>query len=173
MTLRRAAGLEVKQGAVASYVHNQVIEGLGKIGVLVALESSGKADELSALGRKLAMHVAAANPQALDSSGLDPSVVAREREILSEKAKAQGKPANVVDKIVESGLKTFYKEVCFVDQAYIYEPNKSVAQAVKEAEGAVGGPIRIVDYVRYALGEGIDRKDSDFAGEVAAAAGKH
>jgi elongation factor Ts len=161
MTLRRAAGLEVKQGAVASYVHNQVIEGLGKIGVLVALESSGKADELAALGRKLAMHVAAANPQALDSSGLDPSVVARERDVLSEKAKAQGKPANVVEKIVESGLKTFYKEVCFVDQAYIHEPNKSVAQAVKEAEGAAGGPIRIAGYARYALGEGVDRKDSD------------
>jgi len=172
LTLRRAAGLEVKQGAVASYVHNQVIEGLGKIGVLVALESSGKSDELTALGRKLAMHVAAANPQALDSSGLDPSVVARERDVLSEKAKAQGKPANVVEKIVESGLKTFYKDVCFVDQAYIHEPNKSVAQAVKEAEGAAGGPIRIAGYVRYALGEGVDRKDSDFAGDVAAAAGK-
>ncbi len=172
MTLRRAAGLEVGRGVVASYVHNQVIDGLGKIGVLVALESAGKADELQALGRKLAMHVAAANPQALEPARLDPSVVARERAVLSDKAKAQGKPANVVDKIVESGLKTFYKEVCLVDQAYIHEPNKSVAQAVKEAEDAAGGAIRIAGYVRYALGEGIDRQGPDFAGDVAAAAGK-
>ena len=117
MNLRRAAVLAAKQGVVASYMHNQVSEGLGKIGVLVALESSGKCDELLALGRKLAMHVAAANPQALDASGLDPTVVAREREVLAEKFKAQGKPANVIEKIVESGLKTFYKEVCLDDQA--------------------------------------------------------
>jgi elongation factor Ts len=154
-------------------VHNQVSEGLGKIGVLVALESSGKSDELNALGRKLAMHVAAANPQALDASGLDPAVVDREREVLAEKFKAQGKPANVIEKIVDSGLKTFYKEVCLLDQPFVHEPNKSVAQAVKEAEGAVGGPIRIGGYVRFALGEGIEKPDSDFAADVAAAAKKH
>jgi elongation factor Ts len=173
MSLRRAALLAAKQGVVASYVHNQVSEGLGKIGVLVALESSGKSDELLALGRKLAMHVAAANPQALDASGLDPAVVNREREVLAEKFKAQGKPANVIEKIVESGLKTFYKEVCLIDQAFVHEPNKSVAQAVKEAEGAAGGPIRIGGYVRFALGEGIEKQESDFAAEVAAAAGRH
>jgi elongation factor Ts len=173
MSLRRAAVLAAKQGVVASYVHNQVSEGLGKIGVLVALESSGKSDELNALGRKLAMHVAAANPQALDASGLDPAVVNREREVLAEKFRAQGKPANMIDKIVESGLNTFYKEVCLVDQAFVHEPNKSVAQAVKEAEGAAGGAIRIGGYVRFALGEGIEKQESDFAAEVAAAAGKH
>jgi elongation factor Ts len=173
MSLRRAASLAANQGVVASYVHNQISEGLGKIGVIVALESSGKADELSALGRKLAMHVAAANPQALDAAGLDPAVVARERDVLAEKFKAQGKPANVIDKIVESGLKTFYKEVCLLDQAYVHEPNKSVAQALKEAEGAAGAPIKIGGYVRYALGEGIDKQESDFAAEVAAAAGRH
>jgi len=173
MSLRRAGLLAAKQGVVASYVHNQVSEGLGKIGVLVALESSGKSDELLALGRKLAMHVAAANPQALDASGLDPAVVNREREVLAEKFKAQGKPANVIEKIVESGLKTFYKEVCLIDQAFVHEPNKSVAQAVKEAEGAAGGPIRIGGYVRFALGEGIEKQESDFAAEVAAAAGRH
>jgi len=161
MTLRRAAALSVGQGVVASYVHNQVIEGLGKIGVLVALESGGGADELNSLGRKLAMHVAAANPQALDASGLDPSLIARERDVLGEKAKAQGKAANVVDKIVESGLKTFYKEVCLVDQPFIHEPNKTVAQAVKEAEGKAGSAIKIAGYVRYALGEGIDKAASD------------
>jgi len=173
MSLRRAALLAAKQGVVASYVHNQVSEGLGKIGVLVALESSGKSDELLALGRKLAMHVAAANPQALDASGLDPAVVKRKREVLAEKFKAQGKPANVIEKIVESGLRTFYKEVCLIDQAFVHEPNKSVAQAVKEAEGAAGGPIRIGGYVRFALGEGIEKQESDFAAEVAAAAGRH
>jgi elongation factor Ts len=173
MSLRRAASLAAGQGVVASYMHNQISEGLGKIGVIVALESSGKADELSALGRKLAMHVAAANPQALDAAGLDPALVARERDVLAEKFKAQGKPANVIDKIVESGLKTFYKEVCLLDQAYVHEPNKSVAQALKEAEGAAGAPIKIGGYVRYALGEGIDKQESDFAAEVAAAAGRH
>jgi len=157
MGLRRAALLAAKQGVVANYMHNQVSAGLGKIGVLVALESSGKSDELNALGRKLAMHVAAANPQAIDASGLDPAVVNREREVLAEKFKVQGKPANMIDKIVESGLKTFYKEVCLLDQAYVHDPKKSVAQAVKEAEGAAGGPIRIGGYVRFALGEGIEK----------------
>jgi len=173
MSLRRAAVLSAKQGVVASYMHNQVSEGLGKIGVLVALESSGKSDELHALGRKLAMHVAAANPQAIDSSSLDPAVVDRERDVLAEKFKAQGKPANVIEKIVESGLKTFYKEVCLLDQPYVHDPGKSVAQALKEAEGAAGGAIRIGGYVRFALGEGIDKPDADFAGDVAAAAKKH
>jgi elongation factor Ts len=172
ITLRRAAQVAASSGVVASYVHNAAAPSLGKIGVLVALESSGNADELSALGRMIAMHVAAANPQALDSTGLDPAVVAREREVLADKAKQQGKPANVIEKIVESGLKTFYKEVCLVDQAYIHDPAKTVAQAVKEAEGGAGGTIKIAGFVRYALGEGIDRPDSDFGGEVAAMAGQ-
>ncbi len=107
----------------------------------------------------VAMHVAAANPQAIDPSGLDPELVRREKDVLADKAKAQGKPANVIDKIVESGLKTFYKEVCLLDQAFIHEPDKSVAQAVKEAEGKVGAPIKITGYVRYALGEGIEKQD--------------
>jgi elongation factor Ts len=168
MTLRRASPLSVGTGVIASYVHNSVEEGLGKIGVLVALESIGKADELKRFGRMVAMHVAASNPQALDASGLDADVVRREKEVLADKYKAQGKPANVVDKIVESGLKTFYKEVCLLDQAYIHEPDKSVSQAIKEAEGKVGGPIKVTGFVRYALGEGIDRPESDFGGEVAA-----
>jgi len=172
MTLRRAAQLAVGQGVVASYVHNSVMDGLGKIGVLVALESAGKADELKAFGRMVAMHVAASNPQALDPSGLDQATIQREKDVLADKAKAQGKPANVIDKIVESGLKTFYKEVCLVEQVYVHDPAKSVAQAVKEAEGKAGGPIRIAGYVRFALGEGIDRQGPDFAAEVAAVAGQ-
>jgi elongation factor Ts len=172
MTLRRAAELKVGRGAVGHYVHNAVIEGLGKIGVIVALESTGKTDEVAALGRMIAMHVAATNPQAIDASGLDPAVVQRERDVLAEKSKAQGKPANVIEKIVESGLKSFYKEVCLLDQPYIHDPSKSVAQALKEADAKAGAPIKITGYVRYALGEGIDRQDTDFAAEVAAAAGK-
>lgn len=172
MTLRRAAMLSVGQGAIGAYVHNSVSEGLGKIGVLVALESAGKADELASLGRMVAMHVAATNPQAVDPSGLDPAVVAREKDVLADKFKAQGKPANVIDKIVESGLKTYYKEVCLLEQPFVHDPAKTVAQALKEAEGKVGAPIKVTGFVRYALGEGIERNETDFAAEVAAAAGQ-
>src|SRR4051812_30127658 len=122
MTLRRAAALSVSKGVVGSYMHNSVTDGLGKIGVIVGLESAGKTDELAALGRMVAMHVAAANPQAVDAAGLDASVAAREKDVLADKAKASGKPANVIEKIVESGLKTYYKEVCLLDQAYIHDP---------------------------------------------------
>jgi elongation factor Ts len=172
MTLRRAAVLEVGQGVVSSYVHNAVTDGLGKMGVIVALESAGKADELAPLGRQLAMHVAAANPLALDPAGLDPQIVKREKDVLADKYRQQGKPENVIEKIVESGLKTFYKEVCLLEQAFIHDSGKSVAQAVKEAEGKIGAPVKITGFVRYALGEGIDRQESDFAAEVAAAGGK-
>ncbi|MFT4279134.1 MAG: translation elongation factor Ts [Rhodopseudomonas sp.] len=173
MTLRRAAALEVPQGVVVSYIHNAVIDGAGKMGVIVALESAGKADELAVLGRQLAMHVAAANPQALDPSSLDQAVVQREREVMADKYRQQGKPENMIEKIVENGLKTYYKEVCLLEQAYIHdEKGKSVAQAVKEAEGKVGAPIKITGFVRYALGEGIEKQTSDFAAEVAAASGQ-
>ena len=171
-TLRRAAALEVSEGVVSSYVHGAVIEGAGKLGVIVALESPGKTDELAALGRQLAMHVAAANPQAIDAAGLDPEVVKREKDVLADKYRQQGKPENVIEKIVESGLKTYYKEVCLLEQAFIHDTGKSVAQAVKEAEGKVGGPVKIAGFVRYALGEGIEKQESDFAAEVAAASGK-
>ncbi|MBV6488320.1 MAG: elongation factor Ts [Pseudorhodoplanes sp.] len=170
MTLRRAAGVSVAKGAIGSYVHNSVSDGLGKIGVLVALESTGNAAELTALGRLLAMHVAAANPQAVEAAGLDPMVVRREKDVLADKYRQQGKPENVIEKIVESGLKTFYKEVCLLEQAYIHEPDKSVAQALKAAEGKVGAPVKIAGFVRFALGEGIEKQESDFAAEVAAAA---
>ena len=157
MSLRRAAELSVGKGAIGSYVHNSVSDGLGRIGVLVALESTGKGDELKAFGRMVAMHVASANPQAIDPSGLDAAAIEREKAVLSEKAKAQGKPANVIDKIVESGLKTFYKEVCLIDQGFIFDDKKSVAQAVKEAEAKAGAPIKVAGFVRFALGEGIER----------------
>jgi len=172
MTLRRAASLEVGKGAVSSYVHNAVIEGAGKIGVIVALESTGKTDELVQLGRQIAMHVAAANPLALDPAGLDPQLVRREKDVLADKYRQQGKPENVIEKIVESGLKTYYKEVCLLEQAFIHDTGKSVAQALKEAEGKIGAGVKITGFVRYALGEGIERQESDFAAEVAAASGK-
>lgn len=169
MTARRVAELSVGSGVVGSYLHSAIGDGLGKIGVLVALESTGKADELAALGRQIAMHVAAANPQALDASGLDPAVLEREKAVLADKN--AGKPANVIEKIVESGLKTYYKEVCLLEQAFIHDASKTVAQAVKEAAGKVGAPVELKGFIRYALGEGIEKQESDFAAEVAAASG--
>lgn len=170
MSVRRTATLEVPSGVVGSYMHNQVAPGLGKIGVLVALESSGKnADELAALARQIAMHVAATNPVALDLAGVPAETLAREKAILADKN--QGKPPQVMEKIVASGMKSYAKDNCLLDQAYIHDPSKSVAQAVKEAEGKVGGPVKVTGFVRYALGEGIEKKEDDFAAEVAAAVG--
>ncbi len=172
ISLRRAAALSVGKGAIGAYVHNTVTEGLGKIGVIVALESPGKVDELTAIGRQVAMHIASANPQAVEPSGLDPATVQREKDVLADKFRQQGKPANVIEKIVESGLKTYYKEVCLLEQPFIFDDKKTVAQALKEAEGKVGGPIKVTGFVRYALGEGIEKQETDFAAEVAAAAGQ-
>jgi elongation factor Ts len=171
ITLRRAAVLSVSQGVVASYVHNQVSDGLGKIGVLVALESSGNAGELAGIGRQVAMHIASANPLAIDASGVDPAVVKREKDILADKFRQQGKPEAMIEKITESGLKTFYKEQTLLEQPFIFDDKKSVAQALKEAEGKAGGPIKVTRFARFALGEGIEKPPSDFAGEVAAAGG--
>jgi elongation factor Ts len=163
--------LSVGQGVVASYMHNQVSEGLGKIGVLVALESSGKADELAAIGRQVAMHIAASKPIAIDASGVDPAVVKREKDILADKFRQQGKPEAMIDKITESGLKTFYKEQTLLEQPFIHDDKKNVAQALKEAEGKAGGAIKIMAFARFELGEGIEKASTDFAAEVAAAAG--
>jgi elongation factor Ts len=170
MTLRRAAELHVAHGVVGQYIHNSIAPGVGKIGVIVALESTGSAVELGTLGRQVAMHIAAASPLALDGSGLDQAVVAREKAVLAEKN--AGKPAHVLEKIIESGLKSYYKEVCLLDQVFVHDGAKSVAQAVKEAEGRVGAPIAVKGFFRYALGEGIEKQESDFAAEVAAAAGQ-
>jgi elongation factor Ts len=172
MTLRRAASVSVTAGAIGSYVHSAVSEGLGKIGVLVGLESSGQRDELRALGRQLAMHVAASKPLAMDPSGLDPGLVQREKDILADRFRQQGKPEATIVKIVDSGIKTFYKEVCLLEQPYIHETGKTVAQAVKEAEGKAGGPIKLTGFVLFVLGEGIEKPpEGDFGSEVAAMAG--
>lgn len=164
MTLRRSARVSVTKGAIGSYVHGQVSDGLGKIGVLVALESDKDAASLEALGRKIAQHIAATSPIALDSSSIDPEVIAREKAVLMEK-NAAGKPANVAEKIVEGGLKTYFKENCLVDQISIHEDHakKAIGQVAKEA-GAT-----ITAYVRFGLGEGVEKGEGpDFASEVAA-----
>lgn len=170
MTLRRMVALSVPQGVVAAYVHNAVAPNLGKIGVLVALQSSGNADALAALGKQIAMHIAATNPVALDSTKVPADVVEREKAVMVDKARQQGKPDNVIEKIVESGLKTYFKEICLLDQQFVIDPSKTIAQLLKEAAG-VGAEVQLVDYTRFALGEGIQKEESDFAAEVAAAAG--
>jgi elongation factor Ts len=171
ITPRRAAVVSVGQGVVANYVHSQVSDGLGKIGVLVALESPGNALELATIGRQVAMHIASANPLAIDASGVDPAVIKREKDILADKFRQQGKPEAMIEKIVESGLKTFYKEQTLLEQPFVFDDKKSVAQALKESEGKVGGSIKVTRFARFALGEGIEKATSDFAAEVAAAAG--
>ena len=170
LTLRRAAALSVAEGVVGRYVHSQVVDGQGKIAVIVALESKGDKEALAALARQLSMHVASANPQALDAAGLDPAIIEREKKLLAEKN--AGKPANVLEKIVDSGIKTYAKEVCMLDQVSNHPDHagKTVAQAVKELEGKAGAPIAIKGFLRFALGEGIEKASSDFAAEVAAAA---
>ncbi|MGV6871093.1 translation elongation factor Ts [Pseudochelatococcus sp. B33] len=169
IALRRAETLSVGEGVVAAYVHNAAGDNLGRIGVLVALESAGNKDELTVLARQIAMHVAATNPVALDASGVPAETVARERAILLEKN--AGKPEHVLEKIAENGLKSYFKEVTLVEQPFIHDTSKSVAQAVKESEGRAGAPIRLAGYVRFALGDGIEKEETDFASEVAAAAG--
>ncbi|MGE4371809.1 MAG: translation elongation factor Ts [Xanthobacter sp.] len=170
MTLRRVAKLSVDHGVVATYVHGQVIEGQGRIGVLVALDSEGDVEKLTTLGRQIAMHVAALNPMALNESGIGEETIAREKAILLEKH--QGKPAHVQDKIAESGIKSFMKENTLIEQPFVHDGSKSVGQVLKEAEGQVGAPVHLKGFVRFALGEGIEKEESDFAAEVAAAAGQ-
>ncbi|QUS54121.1 translation elongation factor Ts [Pseudovibrio brasiliensis] len=171
MTLRRASGLSVSEGVVASYMHNAAGEGLGKIGVLVALESAGDADKLAALGKQIAMHVAATNPMALNTDELDPEAVERERTVYMEQARESGKPENIIEKMVEGRLRKFYEEVTLVKQSFVINPDLTVEKAVEEAAKEIGSPIKLTGFVRIALGEGIEKEETDFAAEVAAAAG--
>lgn len=168
MTVRRTAAITVSQGVIGHYMHNQVAPNLGKIGVIAGLESSGKSGELQQFGRMLAMHIAAANPVAMDLASVPPETLARERAILEEKN--SGKPANVMEKIIASGLKSYAKENCLLEQAYVHDPAKTVTQAIAEAGNKAGAPVKLTAYVRMQLGEGIDKKDDDFAAEVAKAA---
>jgi elongation factor Ts len=171
ISLRRTAHLKVKEGVVVSYVHSQVDAGLGKIGVLVALESKAAADKLSDIGRKVAMHIAATNPIALTPAEVPKDVLDRERAVFAEQARESGKPANIIEKMVEGRVKKFYQESVLMQQAFVLDPDSTVEQAVKAAEKDVGAPIAVRGFVRFALGEGIQKKEDDFAAEVAAAAG--
>ena len=170
-SLRRAAVLEVNEGAVVSYVHNQVAPGLGKIGVLVALESAAPAEMLNALGKQVAMHVAAARPLALTADDLDSVLIERERSIAIEKAKESGKPENIVEKMVEGGLAKFRKESSLLTQLFVMDNKTPVAEVVAAAAKDAGAGIQLIGFVRFQLGEGIEKQQSDFAAEVAAAAG--
>jgi len=170
-SLRRAAVLEVEQGVVVPYVHNAVAPGLGKIGVLVALESAAPADTLTALGKQIAMHVAAANPLALDADSLDPALVDRERSIAMEKAKESGKPQNIIEKMVEGGLAKYRKDNALLSQLFVMDNKTPVAEVVASAAKDAGTGIELIGFVRFQLGEGIEKEESDFAAEVAAAAG--
>jgi len=169
--LRRAKKLEVSEGAVVAYVHNAQAPGLGKIGVLVALESAAPADKLNELGKQIAMHIAAAFPLALDESGLDQTLIERERAIATEKAAESGKPADIIAKMVEGGIAKYKKENALVSQLFVMDGKTPIAQVVANAAKDAGSPITLKDYVRFQLGEGIEKEESDFAAEVAAASG--
>jgi elongation factor Ts len=168
MSVRRTAVLSVKDGVIGSYVHNQAAPGMGKIGVLVALESTGKKDELAAFGRLLAMHVAATNPVAMTIDGVPAETLNREKAILEEKN--AGKPANVLEKIIANGLKTFAKENCLMDQVFVHDGSKTVTQIIGEVGNKAGAPVKLLGYIRMQLGEGIEKQADDFAAEVAKAA---
>ena len=162
--LRRATRLSVENGTVAGYIHNQVAPGMGKIGVLIALESTGDKAKLDELGRSLAMHVAAAQPEFLDVSSVDADALNREREVLADQARASGKPEEIVDKMVEGRLRKYYEEVVLLEQTYVIDGETKVGKFV---EGAAGAPVAIAGFVRFTLGEGVERKEDDFAEEVA------
>jgi len=170
MSLRRSTKLSVSSGAVATYVHNAVVDGLGKMGVLVAIETSGNADAARAFARQVAMHVAATNPLALTADEIDPAVVAREKDIFADQARQSGKPENIIEKMVEGRLRKFYEEVVLLKQAFVLNPDLTVEQALKAAEKDIGAEAKLSGFVRFALGEGIEKEESDFAAEVAAAA---
>jgi len=170
-SLRRTAVLEVRQGAVVSYVHNAAAPGMGKIGVLVALEGAAPADALQSLGKQIAMHIAAANPLALDADGLDAGLLERERAIAVEKANESGKPANIIEKMVDGTMAKFRKENALLSQLFVMDNKTPVADVVAQAGKEAGSPITLKAFERFQLGEGIEKAESDFAAEVAAAAG--
>ena len=170
MTLRRAAKLSVGKGVVATYMHNAAGEGLGKIGVLVALESEGDANALTAIGKQVAMHVAATNPLAATQEEIPADVAERERAIYTEQAAESGKPAEIVEKMVEGRMRKFYEESVLLSQVFVIDGENKVEQAIKNAEKDAGAPIVLKGFVRMALGEGVEKKEDDFAAEVASMA---
>ncbi len=171
MTLRRAKKLTVDGGVVVSYVHSALADGLGKLGVLVALKSTGKRDVLEQIGKQVAMHIAAANPQSLSTKDLDQSLVERERTVLTDQAAGSGKPADIIAKMVEGRIRKFYQEVVLLEQTFVIDGETPVGKAVEKAAKDAGAPIEIAGFVRFQLGEGIEKKADDFAAEVAKMAG--
>ena len=171
MNLRRTETVSVSDGVVESYVHNAVKAGLGKIGILVALESTGDKAALSALGKQLAMHIAATNPLSIAPEDLDQAVVARERAIILEQVKESGKSADIAEKMVDGRMRKYFEEVTLLAQTFVIDGETKVRDAIKNAEKDVGAPIKLTRFVRYALGEGIEKAETDFAAEVAATAG--
>ena len=163
MKLRRVASLSVGKGAVVGYIHNAVGPNLGKIGVLVALESAGDQAKLQALGKSISMHVAAAFPKYLDRATVDPAHVEKEKNFLRDQAKTTGKPPEIIEKMLEGRMRKFYEEVCLVDQIYIMDNEKTVAKILLDAEKDVGAPVKITGYVRFQLGEGIEKEEKDIA----------
>ncbi|MEQ8655340.1 MAG: translation elongation factor Ts [Kiloniellales bacterium] len=172
MVLRRVGRLSVPEGVVASYVHNQVAPGLGKIAVLVALKSAGDGEKLAAFGRQLAMHVAAASPQALSPADVDQSLLERERAVLSEQALASGKPPEIVEKMVQGRLRKYYEEVCLLEQVFVIDGENKVKKAVEAFAKDLGSPVEVEAFLRLQLGEGVEKEEGDFAAEVAATAGR-
>ena len=172
MSFRRSAKLSVPHGAVATYVHNAVADNLGKLGVLVAIETTGNERAANAFGRQVAMHVAATNPMALTAEQIDPAAVEREKAIFSDQARQSGKPEAIIEKMVEGRLRKFYEEVVLLKQAFVLNPDITVEKALKDAEKEIGAPAKITAYLRFALGEGIEKEETDFAAEVAAAVKK-
>ncbi len=168
MSVRRGETLSVQQGCVVSYVHNALSDGLGKIGVLVALESTGDNASLEQLGKQIAMHVAAARPEALSVESISAESVERERNVLIEQAKASGKPDNIIEKMVEGRLRKYYEEVALMEQTFVIDNETKISKVVENAANDVGAPISLTGFVRYELGEGIEKAEADFAAEVAA-----
>jgi elongation factor Ts len=172
INFRRSAKLTVPHGAVATYVHNAVADGLGKLGVLVAIETTGNEHAANAFARQVAMHVAATSPMALTAEEVDPAAVEREKAIFADQARQTGKPEAIIEKMVEGRLRKFYEEVVLLKQAFVLNPDITVEKALKDAEKEIGAPAKITAYLRFALGEGIEKETTDFAAEVAAAVKK-
>ncbi len=172
MNLRRTAMLSVKAGVVAGYLHNGVADGLGKIGVLVALKSDGDREKLNTLGRKIAMHVAATSPLSLSVEDMDKTVVQKERDVLSDQARASGKPENIIEKMVDGRMQKFFKESVLLNQMFVMDPDRTVAKVIEDEAKALGTSIEMTAFVRMQLGEGIEKKAEDFAAEVAATLGE-
>jgi elongation factor Ts len=171
MSLRRCATLSVNKGVVASYIHNLVAPGMGKIAILVGLESDADAAQLETLGKQLAMHIAAARPEALTTADVDAEKLERERVVYREQAQASGKPAEVIEKMIDGRIRKYYEEIVFMEQLYVIDGKTKISQVVEAAAKELGKPVKVTGFISYRLGEGIEKAQSDFAAEVAAAAG--